>query len=89
MRDKAEALGCFGRNLRLARRSAGLSQEALARHARISRSYVGRLEAGGSECRFLTAMRLADGLGISVDDLLGGVIWTPDPDKATPQDGSA
>jgi transcriptional regulator with XRE-family HTH domain len=89
MRDKAEALGRFGRNLRLARRRARLSQEALARRAGISRSYVGRLEVGGSECRFLTAMRLADGLGISVDDFLNGVVRTPDPDKATLQDGSA
>lgn len=80
MRDGREALSRFGRNLRSARRTAGLSQEVLASRAGISRSYLGRVEAGGSECRFLTAMRLADGLGIGIDELRDGIACTPGPD---------
>jgi transcriptional regulator with XRE-family HTH domain len=76
---RREALERFGRNLRRARLRAGLSQEALAGRAGISRSYVGNLEAGGSECSFVTAMRLAHGLGIGIDELLDGIVWTPDP----------
>ena len=86
MREKAEALERFGRNLRRERLRAGLSQTALARRASISRSYVGRLEAAGSECRFIILMRLADALGIEVDELLDGIVWTPDPARCVPQD---
>lgn len=81
MRDRGEALARFGRNLRSARLAAGLSQEELAGRAGISRSYVGRLEAGVSECRFITAMALADGLGIGIEDLLDGIVWTPDASR--------
>jgi transcriptional regulator with XRE-family HTH domain len=78
MRDRSEALARFGRNLRSARLAAGLSQEELAGQVGIRRSYLGRLEAGGSECRFITAMALADVLGIEIEDLLDGIVWTPD-----------
>lgn len=79
MLDRREALGRFGRNLRRARRRAGLSQAALAGRAGIGRSSVGRLEAGASECKFLTAMRLADALGVGIEDLFDGIVWTPTP----------
>lgn len=91
MRDRSEALARFGRNLRSARLAAGLSREELAGRVGISRSYVGRLEAGVSECRFITAMRLADVLGIWTEDLLDGIALTPDPgrthDEGTDRDG--
>lgn len=72
MRDRREALARFGRNLRRARRGAGLSQQALAGRAGISRSYVGKVEAGASECRFLTAMALADAVGVDLEALIHG-----------------
>lgn len=81
MRERSEALARFGRNLRCARPGAGLSQAALAGRAGIGRSYVGRLEAGVSECRFITAMRLADALGSGIEDLLDGIAWTSDPGR--------
>jgi transcriptional regulator with XRE-family HTH domain len=67
-----EALARFGRNLRRARLGASLSQEELASRAGISRSYVGKVEAGGSECRFLTAMALADAVGVELEALIDG-----------------
>jgi transcriptional regulator with XRE-family HTH domain len=85
MRDRREALAHFGRNLRVARRRAGLTQEALAGRVGISRSYVGRLEAGGSECRFITAMRLADAAGVDLVTLIDGRAEEPDPDRTGPE----
>ncbi|MBS1885611.1 MAG: helix-turn-helix transcriptional regulator [Actinobacteria bacterium] len=85
MRDRREALGRFGRNLFHARLGAGLSQAALGRRAGISREQVGRLEAGRSECRFLTALRLAEALGIGVEDLFEGISWTPDHYRSDPE----
>ncbi|HEY2055363.1 MAG TPA: helix-turn-helix transcriptional regulator [Solirubrobacterales bacterium] len=82
MLERREALECFGRNLHLARGRAGLSQAALARRVGVSRAYIGKVEAGDSECRFVTAMRLAGAVGIGIDELFEGIpIWTPHPDR--------
>lgn len=78
MLDRGEALARLGRNLRRERRRTGLSQGMLAGRVGISRSYLGRLEAGGSECRFLTVMALADVLGVGIEELLDGISQTPD-----------
>ncbi|HEY0280160.1 MAG TPA: helix-turn-helix transcriptional regulator [Solirubrobacterales bacterium] len=87
MPDRGEALARFGRNLRSPRLAAGLSQEELAVRAGVSRSYVGRLEAGVSECRFITAMALADGLGVGIEDLIDGIASAPDAGRTPDQGG--
>lgn len=84
MRDKREALERLGRNLRGARLRVGLTQRELAGRVGISRSYLSELEAGAYECRCLTAMRLAGGLGIRIEELLDGIAWIPDPDRTDP-----
>jgi transcriptional regulator with XRE-family HTH domain len=81
MRDRGEALARFGRNLRLTRLGAGLTQEALARRAGLSRAYVSRLEAGKIECRFLTVMALADAVGVDLEALIHGGAEESDPDR--------
>lgn len=81
MRDRREALARFGRNLREAREKTGLSQAEVARRVRIrgfTCFYLDSLEAGALECRFLTAMRLADVLGIGIEDLLDGIVRPDD-----------
>jgi len=72
MSDRREALRRFGRNLCQARLGTGLTQEEVAMRAEISRSSVGRLEAGGSECGFLTAMALAEAVGVELEELVHG-----------------
>ena len=81
MRERREALARFGQNLREARERAGLSQAELVERVRIrtfSCFYLDRVEAGDVECRFLTAKRLADVLGIGIEDLLDGIVRLDD-----------
>ena len=60
----------LGRKLKAARDRAGLTQEALARKARIGRVYLARLESGRYDPRASIVVRLAKALGVGTDDLL-------------------
>ena len=56
--------------LRKIRAAKGLSQTELAKKARVSRAYVFRLEAGGSDPTVGVLQRLAKALGVQVTALL-------------------
>ncbi len=62
--------GEFGRVLRDRRAEAGLSQEALATAARLSRTSVVNIEAGRQGASLATVYRLADALSCEPADLL-------------------
>jgi transcriptional regulator with XRE-family HTH domain len=64
-------------NLFLQRKRAGLSQEALAKRAMVCATRIGAIEKGQSAAMLATYVRLAGSLGITLDDLLAGVSWTP------------
>ena len=51
----------------------GISQEELAHRAGLSRTGMGFLETGKRWPRFDTLMKVADGLNITVDELLKGL----------------
>lgn len=57
----------FARRLREYRETAGLSIYALAAKARLSRSYLGQLEAGTREPSLEVARKIADALGKRLD----------------------
>ena len=57
-------------NLRKARAKVGLSQEALALHAGINRSYVGQIERGTGNPSLLVLVKLAATLQLDVADLI-------------------
>ena len=57
--------------LKKVREGKKMSQEALARRAKISREYVNRLEAGLYDPTVGVLQRLAKALGLSVTELLG------------------
>ncbi len=61
----------FGERLRAAREAAGLTQAELADTAGIHRVDVNRYERGKFEPSLSVAFRLADALGVRVDDLRG------------------
>jgi transcriptional regulator with XRE-family HTH domain len=63
----------FGANLREARRSAGLTQEALAFAAGLHRTEISLLERGGREPRLGTIVLLAGALAIEPAELLYGM----------------
>jgi len=67
----------FGRNLFMARRRAGLSQEALAARAGLHRTEISLLEHGERVPRIDTLMKLAGSLEVPVTDLLRRIEWLP------------
>ena len=72
----AEIVHRFAATLRELRASRGLTQGELAKAAKITTSYVGRLEAGGAAPGIDLVERLAGALATRVADLL--------PAQATP-----
>lgn len=64
----AKLLGAAARERRLVKE---MSQEQLADVSGLERSYVGRLERGGSQPTLLVLLKLAKGLDCGVADLVG------------------
>jgi transcriptional regulator with XRE-family HTH domain len=65
----------IGKGLKAARERAGLTQNALARRARMTASQVSQVESGKRvDPQFSTVARLAIALGVSLDEIaaLGG-----------------
>jgi len=67
----------FAANLRRARETAGISQEALAEMCEIHRTEVSLLERGGREPRLGTLVKLATALGTTPEALCAGIGWDP------------
>lgn len=65
----------LGRNLFMARRRAGFSQEALGALASLHRTEVGMVEKGERLPRVDTLIKLASALGVAPRELLDGVDW--------------
>ena len=55
----------------------GLSQENLARLARVNRSHMSDIETGKTEPGVWTVIRIAGVLGTTSSQLLRGLKWTP------------
>ena len=67
--------------LRVLRVNAGLSQEALARQARVAVHTILRIEQGGRHPHPATRKRIADVLGVTVSDVAEFVTDLPEPWK--------
>lgn len=65
----------LGRNVFMARRRAGFSQEALGALASLHRTEVGMVEKGERLPRVDTLIKLASALGVNASELLEGVDW--------------
>ena len=63
----------FGRTVYLWRQAKGLTQEALARKAELSRPNLSMIEQGGRDVTLDTARRIAEALGIRPGILADGV----------------
>jgi transcriptional regulator with XRE-family HTH domain len=78
-RGAAERLG---RNLFMARRRAGFSQEELGSLACLHRTEIGFIEGGRRLPRVDTLVKLAAALGVRTEELLDGIEWTvPAPSR--------
>jgi transcriptional regulator with XRE-family HTH domain len=72
MRDEYAA-NMFGRNLCLARRRRGFSQEKLAAHTGLGRDTIYKIEMGQRSPRLDTLLTLADALRVDAAELLRGL----------------
>jgi transcriptional regulator with XRE-family HTH domain len=63
------SLVALGQAIRLHRSKAGLSQEALAFHAGLDRSYLGGVERGEHNIAVVNLFRLSSALKVSVAQL--------------------
>ena len=80
-----ELLRIFGRNVREARKRAGLSQEELAHRAAMKRSYLSDLERGTRNPSVDALGRLALALGVMPAELLAVAAedaWPPGASQA-------
>jgi transcriptional regulator with XRE-family HTH domain len=66
-------LYALAKRIKELRLDKGISQEELAHRSGLSRTGMGFLETGKRWPRLDTLMKVADGLNISVDELLKGV----------------
>lgn len=66
---KRDVLKAFGDRVRQARVHKGLSQEALARLAKMDRTYIGGIERGERNAGIRNVWKLADALGVPAADL--------------------
>ncbi len=65
-----ERMIAFGKRVREARRSKGISQERLAEMAGIDRSYMGNIERGEKNITLKKAYEICDALEIEIQDLV-------------------
>jgi transcriptional regulator with XRE-family HTH domain len=67
----------FGENLARCRKRAGLSQEEASLRASLHRTEWSILERGARCPRIDTLVKLTGALGVTPNDLLDGIVWTP------------
>jgi transcriptional regulator with XRE-family HTH domain len=60
----------FAASMRKLRRERGLSQETLAEHAELHRTYVGSVERGERNISIDNMERLANALGVKLREML-------------------
>lgn len=73
----------LGRNLFMARRRAGFSQEELGAMACLHRTEIGMVENGTRLPRVDTLIKLASALDVRAEELLAGIEWTvPAPTRS-------
>jgi transcriptional regulator with XRE-family HTH domain len=75
-------LHALAKRIRELRKKRGLSQEAFADHAGLHRVAVGWIEQGRRVPSLKTLVKISQGLGISLSELLKGIDSNP-PKKRT------
>jgi transcriptional regulator with XRE-family HTH domain len=83
--ELARFLEGFGANVRRVRtaKTPRCSQERLADATELHRTEIGKIEQGKVEPRLTTLVIVADGLSVSVDELIAG-LWVPVERKPSP-----
>ena len=69
MNNKDSILIQFGKNVSKLRKSQNLSQEKLAQKSGLHRTHIGMIERAERNITLLNIEKLANGLGVSIDEL--------------------
>ncbi len=87
--ELARFLEGFGENVRRVRiaKRPRCSQEQLSHATELHRTEIGKIEQGKVEPRLTTLLILADGLGVTIDELLVG-LWVPLERRPSPRSES-
>lgn len=72
--EKKQILSIVANNLRVLMNKQGLSVSELARRCDISTGTVSKIMSGQMALTIITAMRIADGLNVTIDQLMQGLI---------------
>tara|TARA_Y100000593_G_scaffold90794_1_gene178014 strand:+ start:427 stop:837 length:411 start_codon:yes stop_codon:yes gene_type:complete len=68
--DELKSRKIIGHQIKMHRKRLGLTQHGLASLSRVSRVNISRYEIGSTPARISHIKRLAEGLGVTVNDLL-------------------
>jgi len=71
--EKTNHLQTIGANVRKLRHSFGYSQVYFAALIKFDRSYLGAIERGERNLPILKLIQIAQGIGVSVSELLKGI----------------
>jgi transcriptional regulator with XRE-family HTH domain len=67
--SRSEPLLALGQTIRDIRMEKGMTREQLSAVADVDVSYLGRVERGDNNVAFTTLLKIANGLGLSVNEL--------------------
>jgi transcriptional regulator with XRE-family HTH domain len=68
-----EILKALGQRIRELRSKQGYSQESFADHCGVHRTFMGTIERGESNLSFSNLVKVSEGLGITLSELLSGL----------------
>lgn len=74
--ESGDILRALGSAIRFHREKLGISQEELAHHAGLHRTYISDIERGTRNVSLLNLVRLADALGVPISHLFSADIFT-------------
>ncbi|WP_417291487.1 helix-turn-helix domain-containing protein [Corallibacter sp.] len=70
MKDKKQLQLAIGKRIKSLREEKGVAQQDLAAQCNLEKSNLSRLEAGGTNPTIYTLKRIADNLGVNLEDLV-------------------
>jgi len=70
MKHNKSFLGILGFNIRIERHRKGYSQEDLAEHSGLHRTYIGVVERGEKNISIFNCLKIAKALGINLHELV-------------------
>lgn len=66
-----------GKRIRDQRKRLGMTQERVAEVAEVDRKHISTIEAGETEPRIYTLVRIAGALDLPVEELVAGLVFMP------------